>query len=476
MQMIIKRELRVIAEKQHGYFSARQAKTAGYDQHNHTYHVSRGNWIKVERGVFRLPGYVDTLESEFVRWTFCVTGMAANRRVVIGYESALRYYGLVSCPPEEVHLVVPPTMKLYRYGFSGCVIHHQDLRRNEYEAHPGYHITTPVRTLLDMKSALVLESRWYMTVQRGQSSGLLDIATVEDLLGETPSLHQIENGKTREMYEHLESRDSRSVCGYVQTAADRPCAYPAYRLALGRSPSQRIAGRSFTLVEMLVVIAIIGILASLLAPSLMNALHSAKQTMCQNNQKQILTSNQMYVEDNNGYTATAIPPNNSPWVAALAPYNNGSTQQWDCPSTGTYGQLARQYNAAAFREYSGIGINSWSFLGRHSTTNALTLVRLASCKAPGELIYAADSRTGTEVRAAGSGDPATNGMVYLRPDQLLAPVYTSAGMFSFYMRHGKNSHINLGFLAGNLRALDFSTFDEWLNNRLTVAKIHFIKD
>ena len=56
----------------------------------------------------------------------------------------------------------------------------------------------------------------------------------------------------------------------------------------------------FTLIELLVVIAIVAILAALLFPVFLTAREHARQTKCMNNLKQLSTSLQQYVYDNNG--------------------------------------------------------------------------------------------------------------------------------------------------------------------------------
>lgn len=61
-----------------------------------------------------------------------------------------------------------------------------------------------------------------------------------------------------------------------------------------------IMRKRFTLIELLVVIAIIAILAAILLPALQSARARAQGTTCINNQKQLVTTAQMYVDDHMG--------------------------------------------------------------------------------------------------------------------------------------------------------------------------------
>ena len=72
----------------------------------------------------------------------------------------------------------------------------------------------------------------------------------------------------------------------------------------------------FTLIELLIVIAIIAILASMLLPALNQARERARSSQCLNNLRQTSTFMQLYALDNN-HLAIAARGTGTPWITML---------------------------------------------------------------------------------------------------------------------------------------------------------------
>src|SRR5438105_1660057 len=85
----------------------------------------------------------------------------------------------------------------------------------------------------------------------------------------------------------------------------------------------------FTLVEILVVIAIIAVLAALLLPALSSAKAKGRQIGCVNNLKQLALGFQMYAADNEGRLPEIIPDERSSnsWVAGNMKLSDQATNQ-----------------------------------------------------------------------------------------------------------------------------------------------------
>jgi len=115
---------------------------------------------------------------------------------------------------------------------------------------------------------------------------------------------------------------------------------------------------AFTLIELLIVIAIIAILASILLPVLARAQQRADRAYCLNNMRQLAEAWIMYADDNNSYIALNgdtsdqtinswvkgimkwdFPPSSSVLIAA-AP-----SASINVPATGKTRQKARAYAA-----------------------------------------------------------------------------------------------------------------------------------
>lgn len=138
----LRRRLLALAARQSGYFSASQALEAGYSYPAQGYHAKRGNWLRVDRGIYRLPEWPTGPRENLVRWSLWSRG-----RAVVSHETALSVHELGDVDPAHVHLTVP---RNFRQSDPGIVIHRGDLQPRDVEEHEGFRVTTPLRSLVDV--------------------------------------------------------------------------------------------------------------------------------------------------------------------------------------------------------------------------------------------------------------------------------------------------------------------------------------
>lgn len=130
-----------LAFEQAGYFTAAQALHVGYSYQAQKYHADHGNWIRVDRALYRIPDWPAEAKDTYIRWALWSDG-----RGVISHESALAVHGLSDVNPTRIHLTVDPA---FGARDAAVTLHFGDLAAEDVEGHGAWAVTTPERTLLD---------------------------------------------------------------------------------------------------------------------------------------------------------------------------------------------------------------------------------------------------------------------------------------------------------------------------------------
>jgi predicted transcriptional regulator of viral defense system len=138
----LRRRLFALAADQAGYFTAAQAKAVGYSYPAQAHHVGAGNWIRVDRGIFRLTDWVPGVHDEFARWH-----LWSKQRAVASHDTALGVHGVGEFESPRIHLTVPPG---FRMSDDALMLHVADLPAEDIEARPGFRLTTLARSLIDV--------------------------------------------------------------------------------------------------------------------------------------------------------------------------------------------------------------------------------------------------------------------------------------------------------------------------------------
>ena len=144
------RRLFEFAERQQGFFTAKQARAAGFAENTHPYHVQAGNWIREHRGIYRLALFPAADRPDLVLWALWSRNRNEEVEGVYSHHTALSLYDLSDLNPAKLHMTVPTGFRRNSDIPGLLVLHYFDLRATDVQTAQGFKFTRPLRTILDL--------------------------------------------------------------------------------------------------------------------------------------------------------------------------------------------------------------------------------------------------------------------------------------------------------------------------------------
>jgi predicted transcriptional regulator of viral defense system len=145
-----KRNLFAIAQDQSGYFTTKQAISAGFAEKTHRYHVRAGNWIREYRGIYRLADFPNVERPDLMLWYLWSRGRDDVPQGVYSHDTALSIYELSDANPSKLHLTVPTTFRKSAEIPTVLVLHRSNISSEDAQEIFAVRCTTPLRTITDL--------------------------------------------------------------------------------------------------------------------------------------------------------------------------------------------------------------------------------------------------------------------------------------------------------------------------------------
>lgn len=180
-----------IAESQQGYFTTDQARAVGIHPVRLIQLTKTGEIDRVSRGVYRLARFPVSPLGQYMEAALWPQVRRPNTRAVLSHESALALYDLSDASPAQVHVTLPPSVRVRRTVPRYLVLHRADLGPGDVTEVEGIPVTTPERTIRDAHASALGPALVRQAIRDGRRSGHLTLQQAErlerELLGDGES-------------------------------------------------------------------------------------------------------------------------------------------------------------------------------------------------------------------------------------------------------------------------------------------------
>ena len=139
-----------IADRQQGYFTSQQAEGCGFSRSNFHFKLQSGEWVKEQRGIYRLARYPISERPELVLWTLWSRDKKGTPQGVWSHETALDIHELSDMMPAKMHMSVPMRFRKRIEIPKILRLHFAELTESNIETRQGFKVTTPLQTLIDV--------------------------------------------------------------------------------------------------------------------------------------------------------------------------------------------------------------------------------------------------------------------------------------------------------------------------------------
>ena len=139
-----------VAQAQGGFFTARQARLAGYADNTHPNHVRNGNWVREYRGIYRLSRFPLATRPDLMLWQLWAHNRRGEPQGTFSHNTALSLHALSDVMPARLDMTVPPGFQRMAAIPRVLRLHGGRLADDDVEMTDGVRVTTPLRTLVDV--------------------------------------------------------------------------------------------------------------------------------------------------------------------------------------------------------------------------------------------------------------------------------------------------------------------------------------